>query len=72
MSTLSHSLQLVHGRRIKLAQFDAASETAAREEFHIPEDDGLGCARGFAVAMLCNILLALVIAAGWELWRLLR
>jgi hypothetical protein len=28
--------------------------------------------RGLAVAMLCNIILVLTIAAGWGLWRFLR
>jgi hypothetical protein len=64
MSTLSHSLQQIRVNRLKLAEADQPQVA--------PEDDGLGCVRGLAVAMLCNVIFLLMIAAGWELWRVLR
>ena len=74
MSTFSHSLQPVRVRHLSLVQKSTLHNTAAllEEEPFAPADDGLGCMRGLAIAMLCNIVLALVGTACWELWRLLR
>ena len=64
MSTISHSLRSIQARHLQLVE--------RAEPRGIPEDDGLGCMRGLAVAMICNLIFALMIAAGWGLWRLLR
>jgi len=72
MSTFIHSLQLVHNRGLELVQRDTAPKAASAKEFRVPADDGLGCMRGLAVAMLCNIFLVLIIAGGWGLWFLLH
>ena len=64
MSTYTHSLRPVHDKRLPLAEHAEPREA--------PEDDGLGCMRGLAVAMFCNVILVLMIAAVWGLWRLLR
>ena len=64
MSTFSHSLQVIRVNGRRLVKTD--------EPQAVPEDDGLGCMRGLAVAMLCNVVFVLMVAAGWELWRMLR
>jgi len=69
MSTLSHSLQSIGAKRLTLVEPDSA---VYAEPQCAPEDDGLGCMRGFAVVLACNAVLALLVAGGWELWRLLR
>jgi hypothetical protein len=71
MSTLSHTFHPATAKRLSLVHTDAFPTEASAERFH-PADDGLGCMRGLAVAMLCNVVFVLIIAAGWELWRLLR
>ena len=67
MSTQSQSFQPVASLRI----VSRAEETFA-ETKKLPADDGLGCMRGFAFAMLFNLFLVGVIAAAWGLYRLLR
>ena len=64
MSTISHSLRSIQARHLQLIERAESQEG--------PEDDGLGCVRGLAVVMLCNLIFAMMIAAGWGLWRLLR
>ncbi|HLH36755.1 MAG TPA: hypothetical protein VKX41_18930 [Alloacidobacterium sp.] len=76
MSTYTHPLQPMRSRRFEIVQRNRMAEIAeveASTNAHaIPADDGLGCMRGLMAATLFNILLVLAIAAGWELWRLLR
>jgi hypothetical protein len=43
--------------------------SAANPELH--QEDG-NIFRGFSFAMLFNLVLLLAIAAGWELWRIMR
>ncbi len=73
MSTLSHPLEPIRIKRLSVVRKDAAASLEPPlEDIHLRSDDGLGCMRGLAVAMLCNVILASIIIAGWELWRLLR
>ena len=73
MSTYSHPLRPIHINRITLASPDpTVSLETEQEELVAPPDDGLGCMRGLAVVMLSYVIFALVIGAGWGLWRLLR
>lgn len=73
MSTFSHPLEPIRIKRLSVVRKDApVTAEPSREDMHLRSDDGLGCIRGLAVAMLCNVILASIILAGWELWRLLR
>lgn len=81
MGTLGNSLQPGAVKHLFVVQKPARKDTSFHTDFdtaeisgHLkgPADDGLGCARGFAVAMLCNASLVMIVAAGWEVWRLLR
>jgi hypothetical protein len=73
MGSFSNSLQPAGLKQLTIVRKDASSQpTDISEHVFSPEDDGLGCVRGFAVAMIFNLALALVIAAGWEAWLLLR
>jgi hypothetical protein len=73
MSTLSHTLQPTHAEHLSFAHNDVDISTGAlTEEPRIPTDDGLGCMRGLAIAILFNIILASAVIAGWQLWRILR
>jgi hypothetical protein len=73
MSTFIQFVHPVNAKRPALLQREVAYDTEAPASgCSAPEDDGLGCMRGFAVAMLLNVGFVLMIAAGWELWRLLR
>lgn len=70
LSSFGPSLQLVHNRCATSLRHDLPQEVASAKEFDTPADDGLGFMRGLAIAMLCNLSLVLVIAAGWVLWGL--
>lgn len=73
MSTYTHPLQPTHINRIPLVQQDDACNSETKQlDFVAPEDNGLGCIRGLVVAMFLYVILALMLAAGSELWRLLR
>ena len=73
MSTFSHPLEPIRIRHLSLVgKDDSITAESSLEEMHLSADDGLAFMRGLAVAMLFNIILASVIIAGWELWRLLR
>jgi hypothetical protein len=73
MSTFSHSVHRVQVDDLLLLPMgaDVIAEAPAEERV-APLDDGLGAIRGLASAMVCNVALALLIAAAWEVWRLLR
>ena len=72
MSTFSHSLQSTHAVHLSLVPKETDASSLKSKESSVPADDGLGCMRGLAVAMLFNAALILMIAGCWELWRLLR
>ncbi len=73
MSTFSHSLQPIRIRHLSLVPKDVRVEAEfSIEDSLAPADDGLGCVRGIAVAMVCNLIFALMVAAGWGLWHFLR
>lgn len=69
MSTLSSSLSPVHAKRLV---FRTRPQELQDPIITAPADDGLGCMRGLAVAMLLNVVFALVIFGGWEFFRHLR
>jgi hypothetical protein len=71
MSSLSHTLQPTASKHHSIVHVDGPAEIFS-EEPQASTDDGLGCMRGFAVAMLFNIILASVAIASWQLWRILR
>lgn len=68
MSTFSHTLRPESARRLSLVPSDAS----AAEEFPVRNERGLGAMRGLALALACDIILAAIAIAGWQLWRLLR
>lgn len=75
MVTLSNPLQTAGLRKFVASQQVHTIHivsTAENPESIFPKEDGLGCMRGLAVAMLCNIVLGLMIVGAWELWRFLR
>jgi hypothetical protein len=49
----------------------ACTETTADERFELHEETG-SVFRGFFFAMLFNLLLVLIGATVWEVWRFLR
>jgi hypothetical protein len=69
MSTFRNSLPPAGIGQLTLVRSTFPSEVKC---VSAPEDDGLGCVRGFMVAMLCNVIVALIIVAVWSLWRFLR
>jgi hypothetical protein len=73
MGTFGNSLQSSGLNQITLVRTNPALRTdETAEEASIVLDDGLGCVRGIAFAMLFNVVFALTIAGAWEAWRLLR
>jgi hypothetical protein len=62
MSTLEHSL----------GQLDGIASAAEKREAPSSVDDGLGCMRGLAIAMLFNAALVLIGCAAWIVWRWLK
>lgn len=68
MSTFSHSLPSVHGKGLSLV----SSRAVLQPLDSAVQNDGLGCMRGLAFAMLLNLLFWLIILAGWEVWHHLR
>ncbi|HVW78853.1 MAG TPA: hypothetical protein VHB45_14665 [Alloacidobacterium sp.] len=66
MSTFSHSLPSAHGKRLSLV---SRTEPPLNTIAH---DDGLGCMRGLAFAMLFNLVFWGVIFGAWEIWHHLR
>ena len=73
LSTVSHPLEPIRIKHLSVVRKDApVTAEPSPEDIHLRVDDGLGCMRGLAVAMLCNVILASIIVAGWELWRLLH
>lgn len=73
MSTFSHPLEPIRIKRLSVVRKDTPTiAEPSQEDMHLYGDDGLGCMRGLAVAMLCNVILASIVIVGWELWRLLR
>ena len=72
MSTFSHPLEPIRIRHLSLVgKDDSITAEASLEDMHLSAGHGLGFMRGLAFAMLFNIILASVIVAGWELWRIL-
>ncbi len=61
--TISNVLEIDTGKRQRIVELPFEIE---------PENDGLGCIRGFAFAMLFNVVLALTIFGAWEIWKHLR
>lgn len=73
MGAISNPMQPAAVRQLTLVRKDTFREAhASTEGPRASVDDGLGCFRGLAVAMFCNLILGLMVAAGWGLWRLLR
>ena len=72
MSSLSHTLQPTRSNHTSFVHDNERAAEIFSEEPHAPTDDGLGCMRGFAVAMLFNIILTAAVIAGWQLWRFFR
>jgi hypothetical protein len=72
MGTVSNPMQPTTIRHLTLVRKDVSRDKrASAEDIDIP-DDGLGCFRGLAVAMFCNLIFGLMIFAGWGLWHMLR
>jgi|HubBroStandDraft_5_1064220.scaffolds.fasta_scaffold793430_2 hypothetical protein len=73
MGTVSNPMQPTAIRHLTLVRKDVSRDmhASAAKDIYAP-DDGLGCFRGFAVAMFCNLIFGLMIFAGWGLWHMLR
>ncbi|HYK38164.1 hypothetical protein [Alloacidobacterium sp.] len=73
MSTLSHMLPPTQVKRLSLVHgYISVSSEALTEEPPFREETGLGTMRGLVFAVLCDIILAAIAIAGWQLWRLFR
>jgi len=72
MGTISNPMQPAAIRQLTLVRKDASPNPREFAQDITPVEDGLGVFRAFAAAMVCNMVFALIIAAGWGLWRLLR
>lgn len=72
MSTFSQPLQPIRVKHLSLVQKATPIAAASVEEFLTSEGDGLGCMRGLAIAVFCNVIFACLMVAAWELWHLLR
>lgn len=73
MSTLSHTLPSAQVKRLSLVQGNVSANSEAHtEEPRFREGARLGAMRALAFAVLCDIILAAIVIAGWQLWRLFR
>lgn len=71
MSTFSHTLRSASPKPLLLLPGNVSARAGAPAEApHVREDIGLGAMRGLAFAMLCNVILAAIAIAGWQLWRI--
>lgn len=77
MSTFSHTLPSAQVKRLSLVQSNvqcnvSANSEAPVEEQRFRERPRLGAMRGLVFAVICDIILAAIAIAGWQLWRIFR
>lgn len=70
MSTLSHTLLPAQASRISLVRDNISASPEVPPEESCIQPARLGAMRALTFALLCDIILAAIAIAGWQLWRL--